>query len=516
MRIRHKQPTLVSMWMLDVFCCALGCVTLLFLLNSRMASEEAKANRTALIDLQTIREKLAAAITSLETTRLKLNTEEMGHQKLAASVSELEGLKLKLTAEVNRLASQLATTRTERDELARKLALARDEAKSAKTSLEDKQLALNAAEAKVETNAKELATVREKATDADDLLRKRQKEADVLAKKLTDATTALDDLTRLLRKKDDERVTMVKQAADLQKMLDDLNAKLAAANKDLDATVAAAKLAAAKADSDLTTSKTKSAEELAAARAQVKDLLKKIDDANANIIDLQGDKQKIADKYDKFQKETEARFAGIVTSGKRVVFLVDISGSMGKKDADNADPTKWPIVTETVTKVMRSIPGLEKYQVIIFSSSAKWLFGNGEWLDYTGTKSIEDVTTALLKVKPYDDTNLYAGLELAFRLRDPGGLDAIYLFSDGLPTSGPGLTVAEQNRQPPLTELELGERLGKHIRRTLNNDWNRPLAGKPRVLIHSVGFYFDSPDVGAFLWSLSRENGGSFVGMSKP
>jgi predicted nucleic acid-binding Zn-ribbon protein len=515
MRIRHKQPTLVSMWMLDVFCCALGCVTLLFLLNSRMASDEANANRTALIDLQTIREKLAAAITSLDATRVKLNSEESGREKLSASVSELEGLKLKMTAEVEQLTKQLSTTRTERDDLARKLGVAQAESKAMKTLQDATQLALNAAEAKVETDAKELATIREKATDVDDLLRKRQKETDTLAKKLTDSTTALDELNRLLRKKDDERAVMVKQTADLQKMLDDLNAKLAAANKELDATVAAAKLAAAKAETDLTAAKSKTTDEVANSRAQMKDLLKKVDDANALIIDLQGDKQKIADKFDKFQKETEARFAGIVMSGKRVVFLVDISGSMGKKDVETSDPTKWPLVTETVTKVMRSIPGLEKYQVIIFSSAAKWLFGGGEWLDYKGTKSLEDVSTALLKVKPYDDTNLFAGLELAFRLR-PSGLDAVYLFSDGLPTSGPGLTAAEQNRQPPLTELELGEKLGKHVRRTLNNDWNRPVSGRPKVMIHSVGFYFDSPDVGAFLWSLSRENGGSFVGMSKP
>ena len=183
-----------------------------------------------------------------------------------------------------------------------------------------------------------------------------------------------------------------------------IDAKLVAAKKDLENSMAAAKTAA-----------TKSGDELATARGQVKDLLKKIDEANATIVDLQGDKAKLADKYDKFQKETEARFAGIVTSGKRVVFLVDISGSMAKKDAETADPTKWPIVVETVGKVMRSIAGLEKYQVIIFSSSAKWLFGNGEWMDYAGQKSIDEVTAALLKVKPYDDTNLYAGLELAFR-----------------------------------------------------------------------------------------------------
>jgi hypothetical protein len=515
MRIRHKQPTLVSMWMLDVFCCALGCVTLLFLLNSRMASDEANANRTALIDLQTIREKLAAAITNLDATRVRLNSEESGRQKLSASVSELEGMKLKLTAEVEQLTKLLSTTRTERDELAKRLSTAQIDAKEAKTLLDKTQTALNAEEAKNVANAKELAAVREKTVDADDLLRKKQKEADVLAKKLMESTTAYDELARLLRKKDDERATMVKQTADLQKMLDDLNAKLVAANKQLDDTVAAAKLAATKAETDLATAKTKTTEELATTRAQVKDLLKKVDDANASIIDLQGDKQKIADKFDRFQKETETRFAGIVMSGKRVVFLVDISGSMGKKDTNTADPTKWPIVTETVTKVMRSIPGLEKFQVIIFSSSAKWLFGTGDWLDYTGARSLEAVSTALLKVKPYDDTNLYTGLELAFRLR-PSGLDAIYLFSDGLPTSGPGLTAAEQNRQPPLSEFELGEKLGKYVRNTLNTDWNRAITGRPRVLIHSVGFYFDSPDVGAFLWSLSRENGGSFVGMSKP
>jgi predicted nucleic acid-binding Zn-ribbon protein len=516
MRIRHKQPTLVSMWMLDVFCCALGCVTLLFLLNSRMASDEAHANRTALLDLQTVEKKLAAALSDLDRTQFRLNDTELGSKKLAAAVSELEGIKLRLSTEVAQLNTQLATTREERDDTARKLETARAEAKSARKLLDATQVALNAAEAKVETGAKELAAVREKAAEADEVLRKRQKEVDGLTRKLTDTTTAAEDLARLLRKKEDDRVAMIKQTADLQKMLDDLDGKLATARKELADTVAAAKAAAARAAEDLTATKTKSTEELAAAKAQVKDLTKKVEDANVTIVDLQGQKQKIADKFDRFQKETDARFAGIVMAGKRVVFLVDISGSMSKKDARTSDPSKWPTVVETVAKVMRSIPTLEKYQVIVFSSSARWLTGDGQWIDYDPARSVEDVSTALLKVKPYDDTNLYAGLELAFRLRDPGGLDAIYLFSDGLPTSGPGLNAAEQARQPPLSDLELGEKLGKYIRKVLLTDWNRPGPNNARVMIHSIGFYFDSPDVGAFLWSLSRENGGSFVGMSRP
>src|SRR5262249_17810671 len=103
MRIRHKQPQLVSMWMLDVFCCALGCVTLLFLLNSRMASDEAAANKTALIDLESTRRELALALT------------------------DVKGLKIQLESENTQFTKQLAAIRIEKDELAKRLGLARDE-----------------------------------------------------------------------------------------------------------------------------------------------------------------------------------------------------------------------------------------------------------------------------------------------------------------------------------------------------------------------------------------------------
>jgi hypothetical protein len=36
------------------------------------------------------------------------------------------------------------------------------------------------------------------------------------------------------------------------------------------------------------------------------------------------------------------------------------------------------------------------------------------------------------------------------------------------------------------------------------------------VRINAVGFFFDSPEVGAFLWALAREHDGGFVGMSRP
>jgi predicted nucleic acid-binding Zn-ribbon protein len=498
MRVRHKTPTLVSMWMLDVFCCALGCVTLLWLLNTRQAGDQTMAAKSALIDLQQARADLKVALTTLDSTKLRLNDE------------------------VQRLTTQLAAVHTEKDAIGRKLGIAQSEAKSAQAQLDATKIALNAAEAKIDSTSKELATAKEKADAvalaAAEMLRKKQKEADALAKKAADASATADDLQLLLREKEKERVAMEKRADDLKTMLDDVEAKLRAAKKDGEAASATAKAASTKAAEELAAVRAaaaKTADELTAARGQVKDAQKKLDDANATIVDLQGDKKKLADRVDKIQRDVENRFAGIAMSGKRVVFLVDMSGSMEKVDDRTIAPHKWPTVAETVAKVMRTVPTLEKYQVILFSRSARWMAGGGDWQTYEGEASATAVRDAILRVKPEGDTNLYAAFELAFSLR-PKGLDTVYLFSDGLPTSGPGLTAAQMNANPPLKETDQSEILSRFLRTKLQGDWNRSRAGAERVRIHAVGFFYESPDLGSFLWALARENDGSFVGMSKP
>ena len=47
----------------------------------------------------------------------------------------------------------------------------------------------------------------------------------------------------------------------------------------------------------------------------------------------------------------------------------------------------------------------------------------------------------------------------------------------------------------------------------LKTDWNRPQEGLSDVRINAVGFFFESPDVGAFLWAMAREHRGAFVGV---
>src|SRR5437763_473233 len=103
---RHRPPTLVSMWMLDVFCCALGCVTLLWLLKTREAGE--------------ISDEATQAAALVAETRGQLDEA----QKIAAlRLANAE----KLAAELDEAKRQLALVNAARDKTANNLALMRQE-----------------------------------------------------------------------------------------------------------------------------------------------------------------------------------------------------------------------------------------------------------------------------------------------------------------------------------------------------------------------------------------------------
>jgi hypothetical protein len=190
-----------------------------------------------------------------------------------------------------------------------------------------------------------------------------------------------------------------------------------------------------------------------------------------------------------------------------------MSGSMELVDEKTAAPGKWAEVAATVGKVMRSLPELQKFQVIIFSEKASFLLGDqNQWLNYEGQVTAGRVEQALSQIRPKGGTNMYEAFQAAFRFRT-AGLDTIYLLSDGLPNLGQG--VAEEVARN-LKEGDLSERLAKHIRKTMLTEWNSKGSTNPRVRINTIGFFYESPDIGSFLWALARENEGSFVGMSKP
>src|SRR5262245_21559458 len=455
---RNQPPSLVSMWMLDVFCCALGCVTLLWLLKTREAGE--------------ISDEATQAAALVDDLRGKLEESEKVSDTRLANAE-------KLATDVDALNKRLALMRQERDENARHLALIEKELDKTKKDLV-------VARTRVDELDKLMAGLNSKLTASDEELVKKRGELELLNKQLELAKKVVSELDVLVRNKEQAR--------------SDLESKLKSSDKKLDEVTRTVG------------DQTKMQARIDQLEKDLKAERTRLDEANVTIVDLQGTKAKLADKVDKLQVESENKFAGIAMTGKNVVFLVDMSGSMVLVDENTPAPDKWGTVRDTVCKVMRTIPNLEKFQVIMFSGKVRYLLEAGDWIPYEKEKSIDRVHKAITAVKPAEDTNLYAGLEEAFKYRDKG-LDTIYFFSDGLPTSGPGLNAAQERT---LGESERSTVLSRHIRRTLASTWNRAETGRPKVRINSIGFFYESPDVGAFLWALSRENDGSFVGMSRP
>ncbi len=458
MRIRHRIPTVFSLYMVDVFCCALGCVILLWLLNLRAAEDQTQ-----------------------ETTYLLHQAEDRGDlakKRLQEAEDLAKSQSSDLTGAFNYIADlqrQLEELETEEAALKKKLASGDQRANALLADLKDRDDRLKSAT----TTAALVPGLRKDLQATQDEVTRQAALASALEKEVSQRMQLL--------------AAVKKELAELQTTNQATQRTLTGRDKEL---------------AELRTYK----DRFAALEEKSAGLEKQLSAAQANLTTLSDDRKAMQAEIGRVKAAADNRFAGIQLTGRRVLFLVDMSGSMELVDEKTPSPEKWIGVRETVAKVMKSLPDLVKFQVLIFSEKPSFLFGDGAWIDYDPRTSSDKVLKALADTKPKGGTNMYAAMEAAFGLRAKG-LDTIYFLSDGLPNIGEGLS-AEQERK--LSEQEQSEILGKYIRNKLKKDWNREVKDQPKVRINTIGFFYESPDVGAFLWALAREHDGSFVGMSKP
>jgi hypothetical protein len=487
MRTRHRIPSIFNLSMVDVLCCALGCVILLWLLNLREARERAQ-------QVVLTREQLAATVKERDQLYLELQAAEAKagdlqrslrsrQEQLADTAAQLVAVRDRLRKEAADRQREVTALKGQKVEIERSLALkAREytdlEKKLAEAGrhvadlegrLREKDALLAASARKADGLQKDAKSYREKSENAD--ARVRQLEEDV-GRRITE----LAETGAKLRDLEGTRTVLEKDLAAARDRGQDLEARLRGLTRDVE--------------------------------GRQQDLA----DTGQRLLALTQQKRALESEAARLRAAADNRFAGITLTGRRVIFLVDMSGSMDLVDETTPAPTKWLGVRETVAKVMKSLPELEKFQVILFAEKVTFLLGNdGGWLDYDPRTSSQTVFDALARTRPDGGTNMYLAMQAAFQYRAKG-LDAVYLLSDGLPNLGPGLPPNARE----LREMERCEYLSKYIRNSLKTAWNRPAEGWPRVRINTIGFFYESPDVGAFLWALARENDGSFVGMSRP
>lgn len=501
MLLRHKVPTVFNIYMLDVICCALGCVILLWQVAHQEAEEQTDAAKMA-------KEKY-----------------EKAHQELVLASSDVIVLQ-----------SSVADWQKKHDALLKALAVAEQQRDDANNLVVVRQKDLDKSRADLSLSAKQLKKLQ---ADLEEVLASEKKtkaeltgivklNADLLARialsekkieKLNEEISLKLGEIKLATKKSQEQADALKLSEEETRKLQKLLAVLRDENKDAQAKLKLTELQLKVREQDLdksrkelldsALSKDRNAKDLLDAKSLIALLTKERDQWKDKGDAARLEKDKLAKRIVDLQAEADQRFAGIPLTGENVVFLIDISGSMALKDEAIDDPDKWPFLCETLMKLMKSIPTLQRFQVILFSDKTSYLFGNRDsWLKYEGPQTAKITADALRKIKVEGGTNMQDGLEEAFRYRKVK-LDTIYLFSDGLPNIGDGVPA----NVTKLTEAQKNYFMAKHVRDKLKNDWNRPTPGLNDVRINAVGFFFESPDVGAFLWAMAREHRGSFVGL---
>jgi len=129
------------------------------------------------------------------------------------------------------------------------------------------------------------------------------------------------------------------------------------------------------------------------------------------------------------ERRTVSTFYGVPVDSTRVVFVLDVSSSMGGAGFGRGGTELDRAVQETL-KVVKALPGEAKVDVILFETEIRpWK----KSLTKLTTEARKALEAFLLEQKPTGATNLYDALEAALLLKD---VDTIYLLSDGSPNRG--------------------------------------------------------------------------------
>ena len=139
---------------------------------------------------------------------------------------------------------------------------------------------------------------------------------------------------------------------------------------------------------------------------------------------------------------------GLRLGGKRILILLDISGSMlddtivniirfrNMRDGLKRNAQKWVQALRMTDWLTARFPRDSQYQIYVFNTETRPVLpgSGGKWLEIGNKAELDTVIEALGKIVPEDGTNLENAFAAIGKLRPRP--DNVYLITDGLPTQG--------------------------------------------------------------------------------
>lgn len=139
---------------------------------------------------------------------------------------------------------------------------------------------------------------------------------------------------------------------------------------------------------------------------------------------------------------------GLRLGGKRILILLDVSGSMlddtivnvirirNMRDGIKRNAPKWVQTLRMVDWLTARFPRNSEYQIYTFNTGTRSVLPgqDGKWLKVANQAELNSVIEALGKIVPEGGTNLEKAFAAIGKLRPRP--DNVYLITDGLPTQG--------------------------------------------------------------------------------
>jgi hypothetical protein len=203
---------------------------------------------------------------------------------------------------------------------------------------------------------------------------------------------------------------------------------------------------------------------------------------------------------------------GLKVGGKRIFFLVDASASMlgdtvvniirrrNLPDDRKIRAEKWQQAVSTVDWLTTQIPRSSQFQLYTFSERAGPVIEgtDGEWLDGSDRRVLDDAVRGLRKVVPDGGTNLFEGIRAIAQMQPLP--DTVTLLVDGLPTLG-----RSPSRARTVTPKQRAKLFNRAVRQF-------PAGIPANVILFPME---GDPMASSAFWKLAMASKGSFMSLSE-
>lgn len=132
---------------------------------------------------------------------------------------------------------------------------------------------------------------------------------------------------------------------------------------------------------------------------------------------------------------SKAKFFGIKVESHRVIFILDVSGSMMEsmygREVDGRGAARIDIAKKELAQAVENLDASALFNIYAFSNGvARW---SADGIDANNSQSRQEALTWIERLGASGGTNLYDSVREAFADKD---VDTIFILSDGEPTVG--------------------------------------------------------------------------------